>query len=78
MMNREEIARKRVEELRKSVARAITSLSDKNEFFDSDCQELDWSPDTTIELAVAIRKLGVVLASLDQWYDDEEKEGGGK
>lgn len=68
-----ERAKKRVENLRKLLTQSITRLDDANELFKYECKEFEWDEDLSYGISETIGKLRVHLASISQWFDDEEE-----
>ena len=67
----EERAKERVENLRKLLAKSITRLDDANDLFRYECKEFGWNEDVAYGISETIGRLGVHLASISQWFDDE-------
>lgn len=68
-----ERAKERVENLRKLLAQSITRLDNANDMFRYECKEFGWDEDLSFSISETIGKLGVHLASISQWFDDEEE-----
>lgn len=69
-----ERATERVEKLRKLLASSITSLHGANDLFRYECKTLGWEEELPFEIDETIGRLGVHLASITQWFDNEEGE----
>lgn len=70
----EERAKERVENLRRLLSKSITRLNDANELFRYECKVFGWDEDLAFDISETIGKLGVHLASISQWFDDEEED----
>lgn len=65
-------AKERVEKLRKLLARSTASLHAANDLFRYECKTHGWNEDLPFEIDETIGRLGVHLACVTQWFDDEE------
>lgn len=72
-------AKERVENLRRLLAQSITRLDEANDLFRYECKEFEWDEDLAFCISETIGRLGVHLASISQWfYDEEENEESNK
>ena len=75
----EKRAKERVENLRRLLAQSITRLDGANDLFRYECKEFGWDEDLAYCISKTIGRLGVHLASISQWFDeDEENEDSNK
>ena len=66
-------AKERVENLRRLLAQSITRLNEANDLFRYECKVFEWDEDLAFCISETIGRLGVHLASISQWFDDEEE-----
>lgn len=66
-------AKERVENLRRLLAQSITRLDDANDLFRYECKVFEWDEDLAFCISETIGRLGVHLASINQWFDDEKE-----
>lgn len=71
---RGERARKRVEDYRMALAKAIAKLCALNDLMQFECRDNEWDEEVCYVAQEALLKLGNVLARLTIWYEDEEEE----
>lgn len=78
-INEEDIARERVEDLRSALADSLNSLELKVDLFKYSCGVMKWNDDVAFQVEDAMLKMGLALATLSNWYkDDEQKKEEGK
>ena len=80
-MNKEDLdnlSRQRVSEMRQALADSINKLELNIEMFKFVCEQNEWNDDVVYQIEEGALKLGMALATLVNWYKDEEeaeKEG---
>ena len=78
-INEDDIARERVEDLRSALADSLNSLELKVDLFKYSCGVMKWNDDVAFQVEDAMLKMGLALATLSNWYkDDEQKKEEGK
>ena len=72
-MEDEARAKKRVEDLKQAIADALNGLEWKVDRFNYECENMGWNAEVVIQIEDACKKLGFALATLTNWYKDEDK-----
>lgn len=69
---REKRARERVEDLKMAIARGIGRIENPLDMFKYECSENKWNDEVAFQIEEGITKLGMALATLCTWYDEED------
>ena len=72
-MEDEERAKRRVEDLKQALADALNNIEWKVDRFNFECEQMGWDAGVAIQIDDACKKLGFALATLTNWYKDEDK-----
>ena len=73
-IDEEATARERVEDLRSALADSLNSLELKVELFKYSCGVMKWNDEVAFQVEDAMLKMGMALATLVNWYKDDEPE----
>lgn len=65
------------QELKYALAKSITSVDAKNNLLNHYCTLNNWNNKVCSQIEDGLKKLGVALATLEQWYEYEEEWEGG-
>lgn len=64
----------RIEHSRKAIAKILNQLETVEQELKWACELADWNPDVAYQVEEAATKLGFTLATLTNWFDDDENE----
>lgn len=62
----------RIERSRKEIAKIINRLEYVEQELKWACELADWNPDVAYQVEEAATKLGFALATLTNWFDDDD------
>lgn len=71
--NKEKRAEERVEEAKKTLARAICRVEDATDMLEFECRENGWEEEVCFVIREGLEKLGEALATLTVW-DENTRE----
>ena len=66
-------AKQVLQELKSALAKAITEVYVKNDIFRHLCERSNWDETVCFEVDDGLKELGVALATLERWYEDEDE-----
>lgn len=71
-IDKEKLANERVENTKKRVAHAINLLEVANQEIKWACESMGWNDEVSFQIEESTLKLGMTLATLVRWYDDND------
>lgn len=71
-IDKEKLANERVENTKKRVAHAINLLEVSNQEIKWACESMGWNDEVSFQIEESMLKLGMTLATLVRWYDDND------
>ena len=71
-IDEEKLSNERVENTKKRVAHALNLLEAANREMKWACEYMEWNDEVTYQIDEAMLKLGMALATLERWHDDND------
>ena len=71
-IDEEKLSNERVENAKKRVAHALNLLEVANQETKWACESMGWNDEVTNQIEEGMLKLGMALATLERWYDDND------
>lgn len=65
------LTNERIERSKKAIAKILNQLETVEQELKWACELADWNPDVAYQVEEAATKLGFALATLTNWFDDE-------
>ena len=70
--DKEKIAAERVENSKKRVAHALNLLETASQEMKWACESMSWNDEVIFQIEDGMLKLGMALATLERWHDDND------
>ena len=71
-IDKEKLANERVESTKKRVAHALNLLEAANQEMKWACESMGWNDEVIFQIEDSMLKLGMALATLERWHDDND------
>ena len=71
-IDEEKLSNERVENTKKRVAHALNLLEVANREMKWACESMSWNDEVTYQIEEGMLKLGMTLATLERWHDDND------
>ena len=71
-IDNEKLANDRVESTKKRVAHALNLLEAANQEMKWACESMGWNDEVVFQIEDGMLKLGMALATLERWHDDND------
>ena len=71
-IDKDKLANERVENTKKRVAHALNLLEAASQEMKWSCESMNWNDEVVFQIEEGMLKLGMALATLERWYDDND------
>ena len=71
-IDKQKLANERVENSKKRVAHALNLLQAASRETQSTCGDMAWNDEVVFQIQEGTLKLGMALATLERWHDDND------
>ena len=71
-IDEEKLANERVESTKKRVAHALNLLEAASQEMKWSCESMGWNDEVVFQIEEGMLKLGMALATLECWHDDND------
>ena len=71
-IDEEKLSNERVENTKKRVAHALNLLEVASQEMKWACESMGWNDEVTQQIEEGMLKLGMALATLERWHDDND------
>ena len=71
-IDKDKLANERVENTKKRVAHALNLLEAASQEMKWACESMNWNDEVVFQIEEGMLRLGMALATLERWYDDND------
>lgn len=71
-IDEEKLSNERVENTKKRVAHALNLLETASQEMKWACESMGWNDEVVFQIEDSMLKLGMALATLERWHDDND------